>query len=622
MDSFTDNFARRFDWRRLSIFAAGCLALLSAPTVSAQTFVSEWSTDDIGRLGPTGLALDSSGGSSFLYVADQRFGRIIKFDLATGTRVGVWGQTGNGPLEFNSPYGVAIEPQTHDIYVTERGNSRVQRITSAGKFVMGWGGPGTAPGQFQAPIGIAADASGNVYVADHDNDRIQKFHVQQTTGGWDAQVVTTWGGPGSANGQFDGPYGVTLDPAGNVWVADGRNHRLQKFDPNGKFLSAFGSYGTANGQFVTPTWVSFDATGAFYVAETNTDPQDATLPDIQNQRIQKFNANGTFALKWGTYGEAGGQFKLPFDVVVDSAGNAYVSDYYNTRLQKFSFSTSGGTGDNSARFANVSSRLRTSADRPLIGGFVISGSTSKQILVRAVGPTLSQYSVTGVLPNPKLQIYSGNTLLAENEDWGGDAKVSAAAAQVGAFPLPATSKDAALLITLAPGAYSAQVASNGGDGIALVEVYDAEATPVARLINISTRGVVDTGDGVLVGGFVIKGSTPKRVLVRGIGPALTAFNVTGVLADPTLKVVTSANVLVAQNDDWSTPQAVAGQPAPASGTDISAAATATGAFALTAGSKDSAILVTLPPGNYSAIVSGAGNTTGAALVEVYELPNP
>ena len=611
--------------RRVALLALfGWLGLLQP--MFGQTFVAEWGEDDIGRIGPTGMAIDTVGTSTFLYVCDQPLGRILKIDLGTGMRVGVWGQTGNGPLEFNSPYGIAVDPTSHDLYIAERGNHRVQRITNTGKFVMGWGELGTGPGQFDSPIGIAADASGNVYVVDHMNSRIEKFHVQQSGAGWDVQFVKAWGSFGAAAGQFNMPYGITLSPSGVLWVADGRNHRLQKFDTNGNFVGTVGSFGTGNGQFVTPTWVNFDSTGAYYVAETNSDPQNVSATDIQNQRIQKFTASEAFVMKWGSYGEVGGQFKLPFDVVVDKDGYAYVSDYYNTRLQKFSLNAApppgGGTGTGT-QFVNVSSRLRTNDDgaHTLIAGFVISGSAPKQVLIRGIGPTLASYGVSGVLPNPKLQVYSGQTLIAENEDWGGSASIAAAAKSVGAFDLPATSKDAAVLLTLQPGLYSAQVATNGGDGVAMVEVYDADGSSASRLINLSTRGFADTGDGVLVAGFVIKGSASKRVLVRGIGPTLATYGVSGPLANPVLKLYGSTNALIAQNDDWGTPQTVTGGATPATAAEVSAAATSAGAFPLTNGSKDASIVITLAPGLYSAIVSGASDTTGPAMVEVYELPS-
>jgi hypothetical protein len=327
--------------RRLaSAFLLATAALLSTPLASfGQAFVAEITDNDIGRVGPTGMAIDTVGGVTYLYASDQNHGRVVKYNLATGARVAVLGTNGNGPGQFNAPYGIAIDPATHDLYVAERANFRVQRITNQGQFVMAWGSYGTADGQFNQPVGIAADASGNVYVVDHGNHRVQKFRVTNSGGTWSAQHLTTWGGFGAANGQFNQPYGITLDASGVLWVADGFNHRLQKFDTNGNFLGFIGSQGTGNGQFITPTWVTFDAAGNYYVSETNSDPTNANAADIAEQRVQKFSPTGAFITKWGTYGELGGQFKLPFQCVVDSATNyAYVSDYYNTRIEKFNLS--------------------------------------------------------------------------------------------------------------------------------------------------------------------------------------------------------------------------------------------------------------------------------------------
>lgn len=605
----------------------GC-ALLGAVRATAQSYVGEWGMVQSSRVGPVGLAVDSRGGSTFLYIVDQPLGRIVKVDLASGNAVGVWGQTGTGQLEFNSPYGVAIEPSTGDLYVAERGNRRIQRITSTGQFVMGWGTPGAGNGDFASPIGIAADAGGHVYVVDHGNNRVQKFRVTQAGGSWDVQFIKAWGGEGAGNGQFNAPYGLALDPAGNVWVADGGNHRLQKFDPDGNFLEAFGTAGREPGQFVTPVWISFDASGAFYVAETNSDPLDPAAADLAHQRIQKFNPDGSPALQWGQYGEGGGQFRLPFAAVADPAGNVYVSDYYNTRVQKFAFGSGspgggggGGDPDPSAvtRFGNVSSRLRTNGGRPLIAGFVISGAEPKKVLVRAAGPVLGQFGVAAPLVNPSLEVYSGSSVVASNQDWVAGADMSAAISRTGAFSFPAGSLDSALVVTLPPGTYTAQVGNNGGDGIALVEVYDCDDSS-SRLINLSTRGFVDVGDAVLVAGFVVNGTEPKRVLIRGVGPALSAFGVAGALSDPALKVFGSGSVLLAQNDSWENATPVPGGPEIAPAGELAVAAAAARAFALPAGGKDAALLVTLSPGLYSAVVSGTGAATGEALVEVYEVP--
>ncbi|HVS52478.1 MAG TPA: hypothetical protein VHD62_08995 [Opitutaceae bacterium] len=324
------------------VFAA--LALVLTPlAVLGQSFVAEITDDDIGRVGPTGMAIDTVGGVTYLYASDQNHGRVVKYNLATGARVAVFGTNGNGQGQFNAPYGIAIDPATHDLYVAERANYRIQRITNQGVFVMMWGQYGTADGQFNDPVGIAADATGNVYITDHGNHRVQKFHVSNTGGVWSAQHLTTWGGFGGANGQFNQPYGITLDASGVLWVADGFNHRLQRFDQNGTFLSFIGSQGSGNGQFITPTWVTFDAAGNYYVAETNSDPQNPNAADIQQQRIQKFSPSGAFITKWGSYGQLGGQFRLPFICVVDNTTNyAYVADYYNTRIQKFNLSAPPG----------------------------------------------------------------------------------------------------------------------------------------------------------------------------------------------------------------------------------------------------------------------------------------
>ena len=614
---------------RTALGLAGFACALVAP-VSAQTFVAEWAESDIGRLGPTGLAVATVGGGERLYASDQINGRVLTFNLTTGKRMAVWGGVGFGDGEFNSPYGIAVDPSSGDLYIADRTNQRIQRITPAGTFVMKWGVLGIGPGEFNGPVGVAADAAGNVYVTDHGNHRVQKFHISQTGSGWEARHLATWGGPGSAEGQFNGPFGITLDPAGNLWVADGYNHRLQRFDPEGRFLGSIGSFGTGPGSFVTPTWVTFDATGSYYVTETNSDPSDPAAADLAQQRIQKFDAAGRFLLQWGGLGEAGGQFRLPLQLALDTMGNAYVSDYYNTRLQKFSLAApppvtppvtpppAAGAGP---RFVNVSSRLATrdgDGSRSFIAGFVIAGVAPKPVLVRAVGPGLTQFGVNGTLVNPRLRVFAGDQLVAENDNWVDAAALRETTARVGAFALPAGSQDATLLLTLTPGAYSAHVVANGGEGVALIEVYDAESTqPATQIVNLSTRGFVGTGEDVLVAGFVISGSVPKRVLVRGVGPTLNEFGVTGSLADAVLKLYQGSTV-IAENDNWETPLLV--NVAAATSAEVASAALRAGAFALPPGSKDAALVVTLPPGAYSAIVSGANNGIGAGLVEVYELP--
>ncbi len=276
------------------------------------------------------------------------------------------------------------------------------------------------------------------------------------------------------------------------------------------------------------------------------------------------------------------------------------------------------------RLVNLSSRVRVgpTGNRTLITGFVIGGSTAKRVLLRAVGPTLANFGVSGALSNPRLELYNaaGQRML-ENDDWSGT-DTAAAFAQVGAFGLPSGARDAALLTTLEPGAYTMHVNDSGETGVALAEIYDASVNAQGeyqRLVNISARGTVESGEGVLIGGFVVAGNSPKRVLARGIGPGLTGYGVAGVLADPRLAIY-SGQTVVAQNDDWSTASPVSPSQIVATAAEIAAAARATGAFSLTSGSKDAAIIVTLAPGSYTAQVTSSNASTGVAMVEIYEIP--
>lgn len=283
----------------------------------------------------------------------------------------------------------------------------------------------------------------------------------------------------------------------------------------------------------------------------------------------------------------------------------------------FMAATGSGISFSDGFLRNLSTRGQVgTGDNVLIAGFVVGGTTAKQILIRAIGPSLTQFGITSALANPQLQVFSGSALITSNDNWGGDAGISGASGSVGAFPLITTSLDSVVLISLQPGAYTAKVnGAAGGTGVALVELYDVDnpaAFSAQKVINVSTRGLAGTGQAQLIAGFVINGNTSKKVLVRGIGPALTQFGVLGVLADPVLRIVrNSDNLVIRENDNWEIGNDVA---------LILDAAAKTGAFALPAGSKDSVILINLPPGSYSAQVSGTGTTTGVASVEVYEVP--
>jgi hypothetical protein len=269
-----------------------------------------------------------------------------------------------------------------------------------------------------------------------------------------------------------------------------------------------------------------------------------------------------------------------------------------------------------SRLANISTRARVDTGANIaIAGFVISGQDSKPVLIRAIGPTLASFGVTSALATPKLDLFRGSTVIASNTGWataGNTPAIIAASLQAGAFALGANSADSVIFTTLPPGSYTAQVsAASGAPGVALIEVYDlSAAAPGQKLFNISTRATAGAGDNTLIAGISVSGSAPKRVLIRAVGPGLIQFGLTGVLAQPQLQLIKDG-VVVAQNTGIGTsPDASA----------ITAAAAAVAAFPLPAGSADSALLVSLAPGNYSAVVSGTSGATGIAIVEVYEVP--
>ncbi len=260
------------------------------------------------------------------------------------------------------------------------------------------------------------------------------------------------------------------------------------------------------------------------------------------------------------------------------------------------------------RLINLSVRTTAGTGAQILTmGFVIAGTPDATVLLRGIGPSLTGFGVVGALTDPQLQLFAGTTSIATNDNWGGGA-LAADFAAVGAFPLDAASRDAALVRNLAAGNYSAQVIGSGQAGIALAELYDRSSGIGARLINVSARAQVGTGGGILIAGFTISGNVPKPVLIRAIGPALSAFGVTGTLANPRLDLYRGTTV-VQSNDDW------------AGATALANAFTRVGAFNLpNAASRDAALLVTLLPGGYTVQVAGVGGTTGVALVEVYEMP--
>lgn len=258
-----------------------------------------------------------------------------------------------------------------------------------------------------------------------------------------------------------------------------------------------------------------------------------------------------------------------------------------------------GIGVQAARAQLIDLSVRGPA--PLTAGFSLAGA-AEPILVRGIGPTLGEFGVGGALPAATLELFDSNqTVIAANSGW--DAALAAVFAQVSAFPLPIGSADAALAQPLVPGTYTARV--SGSDGIALAEVYDVNAgSGSGQILNLSALAPTAPGAAILTGGFIIGGTGPQTVLIRGIGPSLAAFGIPHAALRATLSLYDANQNLLATNAYWG------------GGADLAAIFAATQAFALPPGSDDAALVVTLPPGGYSAQLAGSGS----ALVELYAVP--
>jgi len=219
---------------------------------------------------------------------------------------------------FFHPTSVAIDI-SGNVYVADTENHRIQKFSSSGAFITNWGNKGSGDGEFDEPHGLTTDGAGNVYVADRYNHRIQKFSSS-------GAFITNWGSKGSGDGEFDNPIDLATDGAGNVYVGDAWNHRIQKFTSSGAFISKWGSEGNGDGDFNYPFGIAIDGAGNVYVG------------DAWNHRIQKFTSSGAFISKWGSKGTGDGEFNEPNSIAIDGAGNVYVVDFNNYRIQKFSSS--------------------------------------------------------------------------------------------------------------------------------------------------------------------------------------------------------------------------------------------------------------------------------------------
>jgi DNA-binding beta-propeller fold protein YncE len=273
---------------------------------------------------PEGIDVDRDGN---VFVNEIGENRINIFD-ANGTLKSTWGSSGEDLGQFSHPHGNEVEDENNEdvndvyIYIADQNNDRIQKFSKDGTFITTWGEEGEGNGQFLHTHGIDLDSDGNVYVSDRDQPSIQKFSS-------DGTFIKKWGSEGTADGQFIQPWDVSVSHDDRIFVPDFGNNRIQIFSKDGDFITSWGAAGSGPGQFDGPAVVAFDSEDNVYVTDSG------------NHRVQKFTSDGTFITEWGEEGQSNGQFSMPEGLAVDtSSGKVYVSDTSNNNVQVFAPSES------------------------------------------------------------------------------------------------------------------------------------------------------------------------------------------------------------------------------------------------------------------------------------------
>lgn len=321
-------------------------------------------------LGPAAIALLDG----YVLVVDSNNHRILVFN-AQGQFLRSWGSKGTDSGNFNQPMGIAAI--NHTLYITDYQNNRIQPFAftdSSSVALRAWGSSGVDAGYFNDPVSVALTPSGDIYVVERSNNRIQQFKS-------DGSFIRQWGQLGTAAGQFNEPFGVAVSAnQSSVYVSDANNHRIQQFSAQGIWQRSFGSNGAANGQFNSPKGLALAPDGSLYVADKN------------NHRIQQFTANGVFIRSWGSLGTQNGQFNEPQSVAVTPDGAVFVADKQNDRIQQFT--ATGGF----VRAWSVQ-RNAKATNKPSIVGMegITALADGSLMLADSRNQSIQQYSADGTL---------------------------------------------------------------------------------------------------------------------------------------------------------------------------------------------------------------------------------
>jgi hypothetical protein len=598
-------------------------------TISRITPAGRVSTFASGMSEPVGLAFDAAGN---LYVSC--FGDNSIYEVApNGSVTGFFSK-------LNQPAGMVFDA-AGNLYVANSGNGSIAEISPGGAYSI-LGSVGN-----NSPTGLALDGAGNLYAADSYDDVVSMITAQG--------AVSTFVGDGLSTPVFIVTVPVlapafVVQPAGQsvsrgqavTLVAAATGLPAYQWSlggspipgATGATLTLADAQPSDSGTYtVTATNAAGTATSSPVTVTVLAPPVFTVLPvsvTVSSGRTAAFSAAVTGSpapsYQWSLNGSpltgATDPVLLVSGATANSSGIYRCTATNTSGIASASAMLTVDTGSAPGYLANISARAYVgTGGNMLIGGFSVVGTGSKQLLIRGVGPGLNAVaSLTGYVPDPILSLFnSAQAQLCQNDNWGTPCDASAASPSVlaaafnllGAFSLSSGSLDSSLLVSLPVSAlagFTAECSSQAGrDGTGLVEIYDADqGVPATRVVNLSARAFVRTGQDILDGGFVIGGSTAETVLIRGVGPGLASLGVPGSLAQPILTVFLGARPIYS-NTAWG------GDPV------LASVANSVGAFRLDPSQKDSVLLITLPPGAYTAQVTGVGNGTGIALFEIYEV---
>jgi Galactose oxidase, central domain len=521
---------------------------------------------------------------------DAPIPRYAQTAVWTGSEMIVWGGNNGNGLPSNT--GGKYNPGTDSWIATSTTNAPAARVSHTavwtGNEMIVWGGndnDGPPPEYFNS--GGRYNPGTNSWTATTVTNvpSARAFHSAV----WTGSEMIVWGGQ-NQNAVLLLNTGGRYDPATNSWIAtnttnapEARNRHTAVWTSNEMIL--WGGF-DGNGELNTGGRYDPDM-NSWAPATTNNAPS----PRAYHSAIW----TGSEMIVWGGEGP-----------LFTNTGGIYCAQPPSVP----------------ARLGNISTRAFVqTGDNVMIAGFIVQGTEPKRVIIRAIGPELTQYGVPDALANPTLELHNRvGALIASNDNWrttiiGGIITSDQVLDILRSGYAPGDGRECAIIADLPPGNYTAIIRGvNDSTGVALAEVYDLNSDNNSILGNVSTRSFVQTGDNVMIGGFIVQGTHPKRIIVRGIGPELGAppYNIPNALANPTLELHDGTGALIASNDNWRT-------------TIIGGIITAnqvrdiiTSGYAPHDG-RESAIIADLPVGNYTAIVRGVNDTTGVALVEVYDL---